>query len=122
MNNTESLSSHDLASITDDYMKARLSETKPFTAIILKKGLAFHKPDSRSVIWEHGRRNLLLKSKGLLPIVCPVNDGTEVAGIGLFTTDEEETKLILEEDPAVKAGALIYELHPTISFPGSILP
>ena len=111
-----------LALITDDYMKERLSQAKPYTVAILKKGPDYHNPDASQIIWEHGRRNFLLQEEGLLPIVCPVNDGTDVAGVGLFTTDIEHTKLILEDDPAIKAGTLIYEIHPTISFPGSSLP
>ncbi|MGH2646511.1 MAG: hypothetical protein ACRDE8_03045 [Ginsengibacter sp.] len=58
----------------------------------------------------------------MLPVVCPINDGSEMAGVGIFTTDEEETKKILEEDPAIQARVLVYEIHPTKTFPGSSLP
>ena len=111
-----------MAEITDEYMKEKLAETKPYTAVIVKKGPAFKMPDVYPVIWEHGRKNFSLKADGLLHVVCPVNDASEVAGIGIFTTDEEQTKKIMDEDPAVKAGILVYEIHPTRSFPGSSLP
>jgi hypothetical protein len=117
-----SLSLDKLSSFTDDYMKERLSQAKPYTAAILRKGPAYQNADSFRIVWEHGRRNFLLQKEGLLPIVCPVNDGTDVAGVGLFTTDIEHTKLILEDDPAIKAGILTYEIHPSVSFPGSSLP
>jgi len=122
MNREYLLSQDKLTIFTDEYMKAKLSETKPFTTVILKKGPSFQNADSFSIVWEHGRRNFLLRSEGALPIVCPVNDGTDVAGIGIFTTNEQQTRIILEDDPAIKAGVLVYEIHPTISFPGSILP
>jgi len=112
-----------MAIITDDYMKEMMATTKPFTLAILKKGPNFS-TDSKvmAVIWEHGRRNFSLKADGVLPVVCPVRDDSEVAGVGIFTTDTEETKRILDGDPAIEAGILVYEVHPTRTFPGSSLP
>jgi len=103
-------------------MKEKLTETKPFTVVILKKGPKFKMPEVFPTIWEHGRKNFQLKAEGTLAVVCPINDGTEVAGVGIFTTNEEETKKLMEEDPAIKAEILLYEIHPTKSFPGSSLP
>ena len=111
-----------MTAITDEYMKEQLALSMPFTIVILKKGKAYKMPDVYPVIWEHGRRNFSLKADGLLSIVCPINDGSELSGIGVFTTDEEETKKIMDEDPGVKAGIFVYEIHPTKSFPGSRLP
>lgn len=110
-----------MATITDEYMKEMMATTKPFTLVILKKGPRFG-PDAMPIIWEHGRRNFSLKADGLLPVVCPVRDDSEVAGVGIFTSDIEETKKILEGDPAIEAGILVYEVHPTRTFPGSRLP
>lgn len=111
-----------MTTVTDEFMKERLAETKPFTAVILKKTSHYKMPDVFSVIWEHGGRNFSLKAEGVLAIVCSINDGTEASGIGIFTTDEEQTRKIMEEDPGVKAGIFAYEIHPTRSFPGSCLP
>jgi hypothetical protein len=110
-----------MTTITDDYMKEMMATTKPFTIAILKKGPKFG-PDAMPIIWEHGRRNFSLKADGLLPIVCPVSGDAQMAGIGIFTTDIEETKKILDGDPAIAAGILIYEVYPTRTFPGSGLP
>ena len=49
-------------------------------------------------------------------------DGTDVKGVGIFSTGEEETRKIMEDDPAVKAGIFTYEIHPYRSFPGDMLP
>ena len=78
-------------------------------------------PGAHKIIWEHGRRNFTLRADGLLPIVCPVTDGTELSGVGIFNASVEETKKIMDEDPGVKAGVFVYEVHPCRNFPGSSL-
>lgn len=74
------------------------------------------------IIWEHGRRNFALRADGVLPIVCPVSDGSDIAGIGVLNTSVEEAQKIMDEDPGVQAGVFVYEIHPCRSFPGSSLP
>jgi hypothetical protein len=49
-------------------------------------------------------------------------DGTDVKGVGIFSTGEEETRKIMEDDPSVKAGIFRYEIRPCRSFPGDRLP
>jgi hypothetical protein len=119
--NSASTNKKVMATITDEYMKEMMATTKPFTIAILKKGPKFG-PDAMPIIWEHGRRNFSLKADGLLPVVCPVRDDVEMAGVGIFITDIEETKKILDGDPAIQAGVLVYEVYPTRTFPGSSLP
>jgi hypothetical protein len=34
----------------------------------------------------------------------------------------EEAKRIMDDDPGVKAGVFVFELHPCRSFPGDMLP
>lgn len=63
-----------------------------------------------------------LREDGVLPIVCPVRDNTEVAGIGIFNASLEEVQKIYENDPAIKEGYLSFEVHPCTGFPGSMLP
>jgi hypothetical protein len=58
----------------------------------------------------------------LLSIVCPVTVEGNVNGLGIFNASVEETKKIMDEDPAVKAGIFEYELYPCRSFPGDCLP
>jgi len=54
--------------------------------------------------------------------VCPIADGSNVAGVGIFNANIEEVKKLMDEDPAVQAGVLIYEVHACRSFPGDSLP
>jgi|SRR5215467_71274 len=111
-----------MTNITDEYMKQMMATTKNYTAVILKKGPEFKMPDVYPTIWEHGRKNFELRAEGILSIVCPISDDTEMAGIGIFNASIEETKKLMEADPAIIKGILTYEIHPTRSFPGDILP
>jgi uncharacterized protein YciI len=51
-----------------------------------------------------------LRAEGVLSIVCPISDGSDVAGIGIFKASVEEVKSIMDEDPGVKAGVFVYEI------------
>jgi hypothetical protein len=112
----------DLPVISDDTMRQGLVITRPFTVLILKKGPNYDSPEARSIIWEHGRRNFALRAAGLLPIVCPIADGSDVTGIGVFSGDADEVRRIYEQDPGVKVGVFTFEVHPSRSFPGACLP
>ena len=54
--------------------------------------------------------------------MCPISDGSDVLGVGIFNATIEETKEILNEDPGIKAGVFLYEVHAGRSFPGDSLP
>jgi hypothetical protein len=117
-----------LPQVTDEMLASARQQTRPYSLIILKAGPKFSPPGPdrdpavSRIILEHGKRNLALRLAGLLPIICPVADGTEVAGIGIFTAAPDEVNRIYSEDPAVMAGVLTFEVHTTWSFVGSTLP
>jgi hypothetical protein len=111
-----------LSQITDEYMQERLGQTKAYTLLLLKRTPKLAEPDSRAIVWEHGRRNMALQAQGALPIVCPVGDNSEWAGIGIFDATPEQVTQIVEGDPGVQAGLFTYEIHPVRGFPGSSLP
>ncbi|MEV4637288.1 hypothetical protein AB0J80_08045 [Actinoplanes sp. NPDC049548] len=108
--------------ISDDEMRALLPTTRPFTAVILKAGPNRGSPDAGSIVWEHGRRNFGLRAEGVLAIVCPVTDGSDVSGIAIFNLDVAATRAVMDEDPGVKAGVFTYEAHACLGFPGDALP
>jgi hypothetical protein len=108
--------------ITDDYMREMMARTRSYTVVILRTGPNKDQPGVEQIVWEHGRRNFALRADGLLSIVCPVRDGSDVSGIGIFNATVEETQKIMDDDPGVKAGVFVYEVHPCRSFPGSSLP
>ncbi len=111
-----------MATITDAFMKEKLTTVRNYTVVILKKGPHYDHPDLQQVTWEHGRRNFALREDGWLSIVCPVSDGTDMAGIGIFNADPEKTRQLMDGDPGVRAGIFVYELHQGRSFPGDSLP
>jgi len=111
-----------MQTITDEYMREMLAKTKAYCLMILKKGPRLSEPGSDKVIWEHGRRNFALRAEGILAIVCPVRDDSDVAGLGIFNASVDEVDRLLRDDPAVREGVLRYELHPCRSFPGDQLP
>jgi hypothetical protein len=111
-----------MTTITDDFMRSMLATTKPYCVVILKAGPNRQTPGVEKIVWEHGRRNFQLRADGLLSVICPVMDGSEVSGIGIFNAGVEETRAIMEGDPGVQAGVFVYEVHPCRSFPGDSLP
>jgi hypothetical protein len=111
-----------VAVITDDMMRERLKQATSYCLVILKRAPGYDREDVGQIIWEHGRRNMSLQADGLMPIVCPVPDDSDVAGIGIFTPDMDEVRRIMDGDPGVQAGVFTYEVHPCRGFPGSALP
>jgi hypothetical protein len=112
----------ELPTITDEFMTQQLHESQSYTLLILKRTPKLRRPEVDPIIWEHGRRNIALQGAGLMPIVCPVRDESEWAGIGILTVPLERAAEIFTEDPGVKAGIFTFEVHPVGGFPGSTLP
>jgi hypothetical protein len=114
--------------VTDDMLREALPSTAPYTLVVLKAGPKFSMlgPDRDSwvakIIWQHGKRNFALRTAGLMPVVCPVADGSGVTGMGIFNASPEDVERIMSEDPGVKEGVFTYEIHATRTFPGSTLP
>jgi hypothetical protein len=108
--------------ISDEFMQRMISQSKEYSIVILKHTPKRDEPGVEKIIWEHGKRNFTFHANGLLPIVCPVNDGSEISGVSVFNASLEETKKLMDEDPGVKAGVFLYEVHTSRSFPGSCLP
>lgn len=111
-----------MTTITDEFMQQMIATTRNYSIVILKAGPKRHENGVEKIIWEHGRRNFALRAEGVLPIVCPVTDGSDIAGIGIFDASSEEVQKIMDEDPGVKAGVFVYEIHTCRSFPGASLP
>ncbi len=111
-----------MAIITDEYMREMHATTKTYTAVLLKAAAGYREPGADKIIWEHGRRNYSLRADGVLAIVCPVADDSDLCGVAIFDADAGETARIMDDDPAVQAGVFTYEVHPVRSFPGDCLP
>jgi hypothetical protein len=112
----------ELPTITDEQMRERLAKTQIYTLMVLHKTARYTRPEADAIVWEHGRRNFGLREAGLMPIVCPVLDSSEYAGIGIFAASPERVSQIMHEDPGVKAGVFAFEVYAIAGFPGSALP
>ena len=111
-----------MKTFTDEEMGRLLPTAKPYSVVILKKGPKFDDDTTPGIVWEHGRRNFGLRHDGVLAVVLPVTDGSEVCGIGVFTGTPDETVAVMNDDPGVQAGVFTFEVHPCRGFPGDSLP
>lgn len=66
---------------------------------------------SEQPLKEHGKYMLSLYVKGSMTLAGPLTDNAGGAVV-LAVANESEAKAIVTEDPAVKAGIFIYEMHP----------
>jgi hypothetical protein len=118
----------DLPAISDEEFTAVRGSLRRYTIVILKTGPRFEPPDPGftsdvgRIILAHGRRNASLRRAGLMPIVCPVSDDSDVAGVSILDADREEADRIMSNDPGVLADVFTYELHEARGIPGSALP
>jgi hypothetical protein len=117
----------DLPEVTDRELEEALRTVEPCTVVVLRPGPRYEPPGPdrsptvAATIWEHGKRNYALHRAGLMPIVCPVGDGSDIAGVGIFEAPLDEVEAIMAEDPAVRSDVLTFDAHATASFPGSRL-
>lgn len=107
---------------TDEMMRERLAQAASYTLVMLRVTDKYGMDGTDKIIWEHGRRNMQLQADGLMPIVCPVGDGSGLAGVAIFVDGPDEVRRIMDDDPAITAGILSYSVHPCRGFPGSALP
>jgi hypothetical protein len=111
-----------MKTFTDDEMQALLPTTKEYSVAILRAGPNYGSDGSQAIVWEHGRRNFGLRDSGVLAVVLPVADDSDVCGIGIFTGTVDETVAIMNDDPGVVAGVFTFDVHPCRGFPGDALP
>jgi hypothetical protein len=109
--------------ITDEFMCQMMARTRTYTLVLLKAASGYYQPGADAIIWEHGRRQFSLRADGVLSIVCPVAETANWPGptFSIFDASAEEAARLMDEDPAVQAGVLSYEVHPVRSFPGDCL-
>jgi hypothetical protein len=111
-----------MRTFTDAEMGQLLPSAKAYSVVILKQGPNYGDETAPAIIWEHGRRNFGLRDDGVLAVVLPVIDGSDVCGIGVFNATAEDTAAIMDDDPGVAAGVFTYRVHLGRGFPGDALP
>lgn len=111
-----------MKTFTDEEMNRLLPTAKGYSVVILKRGPRYSDDTAPAVIWEHGRRSFGLRDDGVLAVVLPVADDSDVCGVGVFAATVEEARALMEADPGVVAGVFSYQVHPCLGFPGDGLP
>ena len=105
--------------ISDELMRQTLSTSRPYCLVILKTGPRRGYEEAKDIIWEHGRRNFAFRADGLLPIICAIPQGGQVEGVVVYCASMAEVKQIMDEDPAIQTGVLLYELYACKGFLGN---
>lgn len=102
-----------------------LMSGRAYTLVLLKTGPA---KDLDSATASRTQRDHLihlfsLRDAGKLSIFGPLADQTDLRGIAIFSSaDLQEVESYLKNDPWIKIGGLVYEIHPWFSLPGQHLP
>ena len=81
--------------------------------VIYRPGSAWleGKPVFEQPLKEYGKYMLSLYIKGSMKLAGPLTDNAGGAVL-LVVADQSEAKAIVAEDPAVKSGIFVYEMHP----------
>ncbi|GAA1263267.1 hypothetical protein Psi02_58940 [Planotetraspora silvatica] len=111
-----------MTEISDAYMREHMTRSREYAVVLLKAADGYGKEGSNAIVWEHARRNFALRADGLLSVVLPVMDDSELCGVGIFNGSVEDVRALMDEDPGVRAGVFTYEVHPARGFPGDGLP
>jgi uncharacterized protein YciI len=87
--------------------------TKATYLVIYRRGPAWlaGKSVMEQPLKEHGKYMLSLYMKGSMKLAGPLTDNAGGAVL-LEVSDEAEAKAIVANDPAVKSGIFVYEMHP----------
>jgi hypothetical protein len=107
--------------VTDEQIRQLAETAKPYSLVLLWWGPERHKDGAQATEVEHQRRMVSLRADGIIPILCPVGSET-LAGVAIMNVPPEEARGIMAGDPCVRAGMILYEVHPCQSFPGDALP
>ena len=102
--------------------KAEADNLKPYFFVILKKGPHRDQDSALSAKIQKGHIENInrLAAAGKLNVAGPFLDEGDMRGIFIFDSgSEEEVKGYVDNDPAIKAGRLVYEIHPWMTQKGT---
>jgi len=95
---------------------------KPYFFVLLKKGPNREQDSVTAAKIQKGHMDNInrLAAAGKLNVAGPFLDEGDMRGIFIFDcTSEDSVKAMIEGDPAIKAGRLIYEIHPWMTQKGT---
>lgn len=95
---------------------------KPYFFVLLKKGPNRGQDSLTAVAIQKGHMENInrLAATGRLNVAGPFLDDGDMRGIFIFDcSTEDSVKIMLDTDPAIKSGRLIYEIHPWMTQKGT---
>jgi uncharacterized protein YciI len=102
-----------------------LAKGKQYTLVFLKKGPHYDMLDPKELQQnqtQHLEYLLGLREKGILCINGPVTDECDIVGVSIYNSQhKDEIEALVSNDPGVKSGRFVYEIHTWFSFPGDKL-
>lgn len=106
-------------------LKEILAKGKQYTLVFLKKGPHYDMLDPKELQLnqtQHLEYLLGLRSRGILCINGPVTDECDIVGVSIYNSqNKDEINDLVRDDPGVKSGRFVYEIHSWFSFPGDTL-
>ena len=95
---------------------------KPYFFVLLKKGPHRDQDSATAAKIQQGHMENInkLAALGKLNVAGPFLDEGDMRGIFIFDSgNEQEVRGYVDNDPAVKAGRLTYEIHPWMTQKGT---
>jgi hypothetical protein len=107
--------------VTDEQIRQLGETAKPYSLALLWWGPERHMDGAEATEREHQRRMVSLRADGAIAILCPVGSET-LAGVAIMNLPPAEARQVMDDDPCVRAGMIVCEVHSCRSFPGDTLP
>lgn len=106
-----------------DAIQQKMAIAKPYTVVVLRKGERYDETNTQEFLMtQHVPYLFTLRLKGILNITVAASETTDIKGIAIYNlTDAEQVKQLTENDPAIQAGKLCYDIMPCFGFPGDTL-
>ena len=110
--------------VSNQFVLAQKKEDnlKPYFFVLLKKGPNRNQDSVTAAQIQKGHMDNInrLAASGKLNVAGPFLDEGDMRGIYVFDcSSEDSVKAMIEGDPAIKAGRLIYEIHPWMTQKGT---
>jgi uncharacterized protein YciI len=103
----------------------KLASIKPYVLVVLTKGANYGLSDTPRIIQsEHLPYIFEQRRDNHMVLTMPVkDDNSKLAAVAVYnSSDKEEVKRLMDNDPAVRAGVFEYEIVTALGLPGDKLP
>jgi uncharacterized protein YciI len=110
--------------ITTKYVQAKVASGKLYTLLMLINGTTLPNDESlvQQMLFGHLAHLFTLEQNGHASVFGPISNNEKYGGLIIFnTTDKEQIKDLMKDDPFIKGGHFTYQLLDFFSIPGQQL-